>query len=194
MAHNAAGAFGVPAGPVEAAPVGFRPGDEQGAILRDILHAAGVELGAYDERIVRWFAEFADWSTFAVMVSWVARAAQREPVPGVALPSRFDAPPAEVDQHLRRILAEDTYLRYQQCIGGHAVREAAKDLRMEAAEAQAHGHLAAATTTVEAANYIDPFKGGGPYPFQLLCSQHNGFGPCPGAPACTPREDDGRPR
>ncbi|MEV0443585.1 hypothetical protein AB0I84_23425 [Streptomyces spectabilis] len=46
----------------------------------------------------------------------------------VALPSRFGATPVEVDQRLSRILAEDTYLRYQQAIGGAAVREAAQDI------------------------------------------------------------------
>jgi hypothetical protein len=129
-----------------------------------------------------------EWSTLAVIASWVARAAQiRELAPAIALPSRFDATPAEVDQHLRRILAEDTYLRYQQAIGARAVAEAVNKTR----------------TTERPSDYIDlfdngakwpgdlidPAKGGGPYPSQLLCSQHDGFGPCPGAPACTPRDE-----
>jgi hypothetical protein len=68
----------IPAGPIDTEPIGFRPSREQEAILRDTLAAAGVELGAYDERTVRWFAEFADWSTFAVIASWIVRAANKE--------------------------------------------------------------------------------------------------------------------
>lgn len=69
----------IPAGPIEAEPIDYRPSAEQEAILRSILAAAGVELGAYDERIVRWFAQLADWSTFAVVASWIRRAASGEP-------------------------------------------------------------------------------------------------------------------
>lgn len=69
---------GIPAGPIESAPVGFRPSREQEAVLRSVLAAAGVELGAYDERIVSWFAEFADWGTFGVITSWIVRAANKE--------------------------------------------------------------------------------------------------------------------
>jgi hypothetical protein len=67
--------FNIPTGPIDAEPLDYRPSAEQEAILRSILDAAGVELGAYDERILRWFATFADWGTFAVMASWVQRAA-----------------------------------------------------------------------------------------------------------------------
>jgi hypothetical protein len=67
--------FGIPTGPIEREPIGFRPSDEKQAILREVLLAAGVRLGDYDERIVRWFADLADWGTFAVMTSWVQRAA-----------------------------------------------------------------------------------------------------------------------
>ncbi|MFI1408755.1 hypothetical protein ACH4Y0_02270 [Streptomyces sp. NPDC020707] len=35
---------------------------------------------------------------------------------------------------------------------------------------------------------IDPAEDGGPYPSQLQCSQHNGFGPYCGAPYCTPKD------
>lgn len=69
---------GIPAGPIDTCPVGFRPSAEQEAILRGVLAAAGVELGAYDERILRWLAEFADWGTFAVIASWIVRAANKE--------------------------------------------------------------------------------------------------------------------
>ncbi|EST24365.1 hypothetical protein [Streptomyces roseochromogenus] len=154
---------GIPAGPVQTGPVDFHPREEQIAILRDVLNAAGVELGAYDTTIVDWLAMW-DWSTFAVVASWVARAAQtREPAPAVALPSRFDATPAEVDQHLRRIIAEDVYLRYQQTIGARAVAEAVKDVRLEVAAPDApDAHQWRAV-----ADYLDPDKGGNPYPSQL---------------------------
>lgn len=166
----------IPAGPVDKEPIGFRINDEQAAVLRDTLTAAGIELGEYERKIVDWLAKW-EWATVATICSWVARAvASRPPAPAVALPGRFDATPADVDQHLRRILAEDTYLRYQQAIGGAAVTEAADDLRNDD-----HG-LAAAE--------IDPAEDGGPYPSQLLCSRHNGFDFCPGAPDCTPKEND----
>jgi len=96
-------------------------------------------------------------------------------------PSRFSATPAEVDRFLRLILAEDTYLRYQRAIGNRAVEEAAKDLRVEVASREAD------VEWIDAADHIDPLKGGGHYPSALLCSRHNGFGPCPGAPRCTPK-------
>jgi hypothetical protein len=67
----------IPAGPIETCPIGFRPSREQEATLRDILAAAGVELGAYDERTVPWLAGW-DWSTFAVITSWIQRAATAE--------------------------------------------------------------------------------------------------------------------
>ncbi|MFF9310123.1 hypothetical protein ACF1BS_04345 [Streptomyces sp. NPDC014748] len=159
----------VPAGPVEKPPRGFRISDEQAALLRDTLTAAGIDLGEWENTVVTWLSMW-EWATVATICSWVARAAQRpQPTPVIALPGRFDATPAEVDQHLRRILAEDVYLRYQQAIGRQAVTEALTDAR---------------TTDL-----IDPAKHGGPYPAKLLCSQHDGFGPCPGAPRCTPQED-----
>lgn len=67
----------IPVGPIDTEPVGFRPSREQEATLRSILAAAGVELGAYDERIVRWFAGW-DWGMFAVIASWIQRAATAE--------------------------------------------------------------------------------------------------------------------
>ena len=74
-------ASGIPTGPIDREPLDYPTPDyptsaEREAILRDTLSAAGVELGAYDERIADWFAQFADWGTFATMVSWVQRAAQ----------------------------------------------------------------------------------------------------------------------
>ena len=65
---------GVPTGPIHTEPLDYRPSREQEAILRDLLAAAGVELGAYDERIVAWLAGW-DWATFAVIASWIQRAA-----------------------------------------------------------------------------------------------------------------------
>lgn len=104
-------------------------------------------------------------------------------------PSRFKATPAEVDVFLRMILAEATYLRYQQAIGGGAAGEAAKNVRAYSAPHYRYGYPSAARYF---ADLIDPLKGGGPYPSQLLCSQHNGFGPCPGAPWCTPTKGGSR--
>lgn len=46
------------------------------AFADEVRAEAGVELGAYDERIVRWFAGFADGGTYAVIASWVKRAAR----------------------------------------------------------------------------------------------------------------------
>lgn len=69
----------IPSGPIEREPLDFRPGTEKETLLRDTLHAAGVDLGAYDERIVHWFAMFADWGTFAVITSWVQRASEEKP-------------------------------------------------------------------------------------------------------------------
>ncbi|MFE7237197.1 hypothetical protein [Streptomyces sp. NPDC057580] len=66
--------FGVPADPIVAEPRGSRPFDEQEVILRDTLQAAGVELGEYDEVILRWLAGW-EWSTVATVASWINRAA-----------------------------------------------------------------------------------------------------------------------
>ncbi|MET7776292.1 hypothetical protein ABZU94_10555 [Streptomyces mirabilis] len=181
----------IPDGPVAAEPAGFYMSTAQYGALTDTLTGAGVELGEYDVRIATWLAGW-EWGTVAVIASWVARAAVgRPPAPAVPLPSRFDATPAEVDQHLRRILAEDTYLRYQQTIGGLAVTEAAKDARDRVDGADIPGSPVSTDYVkghTDGADYVDPAKGGGPYPSQLQCSQHDGFGPCPGAPACTPRD------
>jgi hypothetical protein len=74
---------GIPTGPIEREPLDYpAPGtypstDRKAQILRDTLGAAGVDLGAYDERIAAWLADTADWSTFAVITSWVQRAADR---------------------------------------------------------------------------------------------------------------------
>lgn len=74
---------GIPSTPIDREPLNY-PTDhyptaaEREAILRDTFSAAGLELGAYDERIAHWLTETADWSTFAVITSWVKRAADGE--------------------------------------------------------------------------------------------------------------------
>jgi hypothetical protein len=119
---------------------------------------------------------------------WRERAQKAE----AGLPSRFRATPAEVDWYLRKILTEESLLNYQRAIGNRAVEEAAEEIRQETARLKAHGVLepdkdwAAAT----AADWIDTSKEGGHYPSKLLCARHDGFNPCPGAPRCTPREDE----
>ncbi|MFI1767493.1 hypothetical protein ACH41H_36350 [Streptomyces sp. NPDC020800] len=179
----------IPTTPIQHRPDGFEETVVQAAVLRDTLAAAGVDLGAYERLIIDWLSRW-EWATVAVIASWVARAATaREPAPAIPLPGRFDATPAEVDQHLRRILAENTYLRYQQAIGGTAVTEAAQDLREHVDGADVPGSPVSTDyvkSHQEAADYVDPAKDGGPYPSQLQCSHHNGFGPCQGFPACTP--------
>jgi hypothetical protein len=179
----------IPREAVDERPAGYREPGEQAAILQDVLAAVGVDLGDYDRDIIHWVS-FWDWSTIAVIASWVARgAATRESAAAVALPSRFDASPAEVDRHLRSILADDVYLRYQQIIGGLAVNEAATDVRLEVASPGAPN----AEAWHAVADYLDLDKGGNPHPAQLQCSQHDGFGPCPGAPRCTPRDTQEAP-
>lgn len=64
----------IPDGPVDTSPRGFLPAAEQERVLRDVLAATGVELGAYDEEIVSWVASW-DWPTVAVISSWIRRAA-----------------------------------------------------------------------------------------------------------------------
>ena len=64
-----------------------------------------------------------------------ARVAELE----TALPSRFTATPAEIDAHLRTILAEDTYLKFQQAIGEHALGEVVEDAQVVRALADNDG-------------------------------------------------------
>ena len=61
---------GVPAGPLESDPGGFVPQEERSAILAGVLD--GVELGAWDRRVVRWLTEL-DTSTLVTVASWIAR-------------------------------------------------------------------------------------------------------------------------
>ncbi|WP_438471382.1 hypothetical protein [Streptomyces asiaticus] len=73
---------GIPTGPIDRepldypAPGSFPSSDRKAEILHETFRTAGVELGAYDERIAAWLADTADWSTFAVITSWVSRANQ----------------------------------------------------------------------------------------------------------------------
>lgn len=64
---------GIPDGPIDREPIGFRPRDEQEATLHEVLATAGVDLGAYDAKIVAWVAGW-ERSTVAVIASWVQRA------------------------------------------------------------------------------------------------------------------------
>jgi hypothetical protein len=84
--------------------------------------------------------------------------------------SRFSVTPAEVHRFLAARLAEDVHLRYQQAVGNRAVEEAAKDLRMAAAKLDATlgTQTETASTMRNAANQVDPLKGGGHYPSQLI--------------------------
>jgi hypothetical protein len=62
---------GVPAGPLESDPGGFAPQGERAAVLAGVL--AGLEMGAWDRRVVRWLTEL-DTSTLVTVASWIARA------------------------------------------------------------------------------------------------------------------------
>jgi hypothetical protein len=61
----------VPEQPVEVAPSGFVPAAEQEQILVEVL--SGMELGAWDRRMVGWLAGW-DAATVLTIASWVVRA------------------------------------------------------------------------------------------------------------------------
>jgi hypothetical protein len=61
----------VPDGPVEVAPSGFVPPAERERVLVEVL--AGVELGAWERRMVGWLAGW-DAATVLTIASWVVRA------------------------------------------------------------------------------------------------------------------------
>ena len=60
----------MPAGPVEVPPAGCVSGAVQAQILAGVL--AGIELGAWDQRILGWLAGL-DASTVLTVASWIAR-------------------------------------------------------------------------------------------------------------------------
>jgi hypothetical protein len=64
------GAGRVPAGPVEVPPAGFASGVVQAQILAGVL--AGIELGAWDQRVLSWLAGL-DASTVLTVAAWIAR-------------------------------------------------------------------------------------------------------------------------
>lgn len=64
-------------GPIHTPPTGFRPDDEQFAALLAPLD--GIELGAYDARILRWLSGW-DWSTAATVASLLHRARAANPL------------------------------------------------------------------------------------------------------------------
>ena len=67
---------GVPTGPLEADPGGFLPGEVRSAVLAGVLD--GVELGAWDLRIVGWLSGL-DTSTALTIASLIARARETGP-------------------------------------------------------------------------------------------------------------------
>ena len=64
----------VSSGPLEAPPRGFVPHAEQVGILAGVL--AGIELGAWDRRILEWMAGW-DTSTALTIASWIERSRAR---------------------------------------------------------------------------------------------------------------------
>ena len=66
----------IPTGPIDKSPTGFLPAATQEELLRDVLR--GVDLGVYDDRIVKWLAGW-DASTVLTVASLIyrARAAER---------------------------------------------------------------------------------------------------------------------
>ena len=55
------------------------------------------------------------------------------------LPNRLTATPAEIDAHLRTILAEDVYLRFQQAISDRAIAQTVEDVQAVRAAADNEG-------------------------------------------------------
>lgn len=92
----------IPAGPFVAPPhelggqIVASGGDTTTVVLAwltDVLGDAGVELAAYDTRIVSWLARTVDWSAAQVIAGWVARAHEAGRDGGAVLPA---APPARI--------------------------------------------------------------------------------------------------
>jgi hypothetical protein len=69
--------------PIDREPRGYPfLAKENEALLRDTLANAGVELGEWDDLILRWLAKW-EFGTVAVVASWIVRTAQSGP-PGSA--------------------------------------------------------------------------------------------------------------
>lgn len=85
------------------------------------------------------------------------------------LPSRFTATPAEVDTYLRAILAEDTYLRFQQAIGEHAIAQTVEDVAVVRAAADNEGlyNNDWREGWDDYRDRVDPDRNG-PYPVKLI--------------------------
>lgn len=117
-------------------------------------------------------------------------------------PDRMTATPQQIMEFLREHLAEDRILLFLQDVGNAAVHEAAADLHQRSADKSQqaewdfnHEGIATAEEWSDAADEIDPEKGGGPYPSKLLCYRHGGgkrvrMRPCPGSPRCGPMKWD----
>lgn len=71
-------------GPIHTPPTGFRPDHEQYAAL--LAPLGGIELGDYDDTILRWLAGW-DWSTVATVVSLLHRARAAGPLDPPAVSS-----------------------------------------------------------------------------------------------------------
>ncbi|MER5694866.1 hypothetical protein ACWDBO_31150 [Streptomyces mirabilis] len=93
-------------------------------------------------------------------------------------PSRFNATPSDVDHFLRRILAEDTYLHYQQAVGEQALSEAVEDAQTVRASADNDGL------------YNADWREGWDDAIQRVDPDHNG--PCPSALITFTDEEAGR--
>ncbi|WP_439947188.1 hypothetical protein [Streptomyces sp. BBFR109] len=80
-----------------------------------------------------------------------------------------DATPRQIDAHLRAVLTEDAYLRYQQVLGEHALAEAVEDAGAVRASADNDGLYNADWREGwdDAIGRIAP-DGNGPCPMSLL--------------------------
>jgi hypothetical protein len=68
------GTVSIPVGPIETEPMGVASHEQQAAVLKRALAAAGVDdLGAYERRTANWLGGW-EWSTIAIIASWLERA------------------------------------------------------------------------------------------------------------------------
>jgi hypothetical protein len=121
------------------------------------------------------------------------------------MPNRFRATPQEIMEFLRENFAEDRIMPFLWAIGDSAVHQAAEELRGRSSSISFQGYVdhdpereATAEEWSEAADEIDPAKGGSHYPSKLLCFRHGSVGcvkalPCPGTPECGPAKWRGEP-